>query len=190
MNAKYVLLGLAICSAAIVAAATPGAPPKPVDITRSHGFKNARMCTFQPAGEKLFEGIDSLRYKKSLRLIRKISGIDLAIDGRRSSVPDSSGGSDVAGSAIATPVRPVRWHGLPVRSFVTGYSQEAESDLQYWNEIRVDASPAQARALLRRLGVKYPASGSYIIRSNDPCDRALSVEGKVGMTTIQCAGGC
>lgn len=187
---KSIYLGMLVGAAAILVGAARSGTPKAVDITRTHGFKDARMCTLQPAGEQLFEGMGALKFKKSLRLTRKIGGIDLAIGGRRSSVPDPSGGSDVAGSTIATPVRPVRWHGMPVRSFATGYSQEAESDLQYWNEIRVDASAAQARALLRRLGVNYPVSGSYIIRSNDPCDRALSVEGKAGVTTIQCAGGC
>lgn len=187
---KTIYLGLLASAAAILVGAARSGPPNATDITRSHGFKNARMCTFRPAGEKLFDGLNELKFKKSLRLTREIGGLDLAIDGRRSSIPDPSSGSDEAGSTVATPVRPVKWHGLPVRSFVTGHSQAAESDLQYWREVRLDASPTQVRAALRRLGANVPAGGYQSIEDDHPCGGAISVGGKKGSATLRCGWGC
>lgn len=183
-------LGLLAGAGMMLGSATASSPPNAAVITRLYGFKNAGLCTFQPAGEKLFEGLGKLRYGQSLRLHREIGGLELAIDGRRTSVPDPSGGSDDWGETVAKPIRPVSWYGFPVRSFVSGYEQPAESDYQYWREVRLDASPAQARALLRQVGVKAPAGGYHSIKDDHPCGGALSVQGKAGATTIRCAWGC
>ena len=187
---KAMHLGLLAGAAAVLAGAARSGPPNAVDVTRSHGFKSSKVCTFQPAGEKLFAGLEGLRYKKSLRITRELGGLVLAIDGRSSSVPDPSGGSDNEDITVATPVRPVRWHGLPVRSFAAGSKQAAESDLQSWREIRLDATPAQARALLRRLGVTVPASGYQSVDSSHHCGGSVSVESKAGVTAITCSEGC
>lgn len=187
---KLITSGLLIASAAIVAAATPSSRLNAVDITRTHGFKDARACSFRSKGEGLFNGLGSLRYKQSLRLTRQIGGIDLALNGRRTSRPDPSGGSDDEGATVGTPVRPVRFHGLPVRSFATGFFSPAESDLQYWREVRLNASPAEVRGILARLGVRVPARGYYSINDDHPCGGALSVKGKAGKTSIRCEWGC
>lgn len=194
MNMKLLFSMMTIGSAAIVAAATPGDLPRAAEITRTHGFKEARLCTFQSGGEKLFDELGTLRYKRSLRLKRKIGGLDLAIDGRRTSRPDPSGGFDAAEATTGTPLRPIRMHGLQVRSFAVGSEQHAESDGLGWREVRLKASPERVRGMLGKLGVKVPARGYHSIDDEHPdghpCGGAISIKGGAGETSIRCEWGC
>lgn len=183
-------LGLLLGSATILVAATPAGRQKADDITHTHGFRNAKACTFQTAGENLFSGLGKLSYKRSLRIRRDIGGLNLGVEGKRSTRPDPSGGTDISETTVGTPLRPVRMHGLPLRSFAVGVEQRAESDGYYYRDVRLDASPGQARAMLRRMGVTAPANGYYAIKDDHPCGGALSVDGKAGATTIRCGWGC
>lgn len=190
MNMKLFFVGAVLASAASVAAVTPSNQTSAADITPTHGLKIARLCTFQRGGEGIFDGLGKLRYKQSLRLERRISGLDLAIEGRRSSRPDPSGGVDIEEVTVGTPVRPLRMHGLPLRSFAVGFDQQAESDGSSWRELRLRGSPAQVRGMLGKVGVKVPTRGYHEIKDDHPCGGALSVQGKAGETSIRCSWGC
>jgi hypothetical protein len=183
-------LGMLLGSAGIALASGPGRQPPITDATPTHGFKDAAICSFQPEGERLFEQLEQLRYKQSLRISREVGGLRLAIDGRRSSRPAGGGGSTDAGATRATPVGAVRWHGLQVRSFAVGYNRPPESDSLYWREVRLSASSAQVKTMLARLGVRVTAGGYHRINDDHPCGGALIVKGKAGETSIRCEWGC
>ena len=183
-------LGLLVASATVAVASVAGSQPPATDVTPTHGFKDAGLCTFQPGGERLFDGLEKLRFQQSLRVSRDVGGLLLALEGRRTSRAAAGGGSSDAGSTTGTPIRAIRWHNLPVRSFAVGYNRPPESDSLYWREVRLAASSAQVRAMLGRLGVSVPAGGYHRINDDHPCGGALTVRSEAGQTTIRCEWGC
>lgn len=187
---QAVCLGLLVESAIGAIAPAAGRQSPETDVTPTHGFKDARLCTFQPGGERLFDGLEKLRYKQSLRVSREVGGLRLAIDGRRSSRPAAGGGLNDTGATVGAPVRAIQWHGLPVRAFAVGYNRPPESDSLYWREVRLMASSAQVRTMLGRLGVRVPPGGYHRINDDHPCGGALTVNGNAGETSIRCEWGC
>jgi hypothetical protein len=185
-----VCLGLLVGSAAIAVASAAGSQPPMVDVTPTHGFKHAALCTFQPGGERLFGGLEKLRYQRSLQITRDLRGVRLAIIGRRTSRPAQGGGSTDTSATAGAPVQVIRWHGLQIRSIAVGYNRPPESDSLYWREVRLRASPAEVRSMLRQLDVRVPAGGYHRIKDDHPCGGALSVTGTAGEATIRCEWGC
>lgn len=183
-------LGLFVASATVAVASGADSQPPAADVTPTHGLKDAGLCAFLPGGERLFDGLEKLRYKQSLRISRDVGGLRLALEGRRSSPAAPGGGSADAGSTAGTPIQAIRWHGLPVRSFAVGYNRPPESDSLYWREVRLTASSAQVRAMLGQLGVSVPAGGYHRINDDHPCGGALTVRSEGGQTTIRCEWGC
>jgi hypothetical protein len=184
------LLGLLLGSAAVALASRPGRQPPITDVTLTHGFKDAVLCSFQPGGERLFAGLEELRYQRSLRISREVGGLPLAIEGRRTSRPSPDGGSADEGTTVGAPADAIRWHGLQVGSFAVGYNRPPESDSLSWREVRLRASPVQVRAMLARLGVRVPPGGYHRINDDHPCGGAMLVTGKAGETSIRCEWGC
>jgi hypothetical protein len=183
-------LGMLLGSAAVASASGLGRQPVITDVTPTHGFKDAALCSFQPGGERLFAGLEKLRYQQSLRISREVGGLPLAIEGRRTSRRSPDGGSTDTRETVGAPAGAVGWHGLQVRSFATGYNRPPESDSLSWREVRLRASPLQVRATLARLGVRVPPGGYHRINDDSPCGGALLVTGKAGATTIRCEWGC
>jgi hypothetical protein len=183
-------LGTLLGSAAVAFASGHGRQPRGTDVTPTYGFKDAALCSFRPAGERLFDGLEKLRYEESLRISREVGGLRLAIEGRRTSRPAAGGGSIDAGSTAGAPADAIRWHGLKVLSFAVGYNRPPESDSLSWREVRLRASPVQVRAMLTRLGVRMPPGGYHRIKDDHPCGGALLVTGKAGETSIRCEWGC
>lgn len=183
-------LGLVLGAAAAAATSEGGGNLWAAEITGTHGFKDARQCSFQPEGERLFGVLEKLRYNTLLRTSREAGALRLTIQGERTSQPDPSGGPREAGSTVAAPVGAVRWHGLPVQSFAVGYDRPPESDGSSWREVRLRASSAQVRAMLQRLGVSVPPGGYYRIHDRSACGGALVLKSKEGQTSIRCEWGC
>jgi hypothetical protein len=183
-------LGMLLRSATVALASGPAREPAITDVTPTHGLKDAALCSFRPGGEQLFDGLEKLRYKQSLQISREVGGLSLAIEGQRSSRPAAGGGSNDRGAIVGAPVRPLRWHGLPVRSFAVGYNRPPESDSSSWREVQLGASPDRVRAMLGRLGVRVPTGGYHRINDDHPCGGALTVKSKAGTTTIRCEWGC
>ncbi len=183
---QAVCLGLLVESAIGTIAPAAGRQSPETDVTPTHGFKDARLCTFQPGGERLFDGLEKLRYKQSIRISHNVRGLRLAVEGRRTSRAVAGGALTDMGATVAAPVDAIRWHGLPVRSFGVGYKRPAESDSLYWREVRLRASAAQVRATLGRLAVRVPADGYHRIKDDHPCGGALTVKSRAGETSIRC----
>ena len=187
---QAVCLGLLVGSTVIAIASAAGSQPPAPDITSTHGLENAGLCSFASGGERLFSGLEKLRYKQSLHVSREVGGVRLSLDGRRTSRLAAGGGSNETGLTVGVPVRPIRWHGLPVRAFAVGYNRPPESDSLYWREVRLSASSAQVRTLLGRSGVRVPPGGYHRIKDDHPCGGALTLKSKTGETSIRCEWGC
>jgi len=183
-------LGLVLGAAAAAATTGGGGNLRAADVTATHGFKDARQCSFQPGGERVFRVLEKLHYNTLLRASREVGALRLTIQGERTSRPDPLGGSHEAGTTVAAPVGAIQWHGLPVQSFAVGYDRPPETDSSSWREVRLRASSAQARALLQRLGVSVPPGGYYRIHDGSACGGALMVKSKGGQTSIRCEWGC
>jgi hypothetical protein len=183
-------LGLLLGSATVALGSASGRQPPDSDVTSTHGFKDAALCSLKPRGEQLFDGLAKLRYQRSLRISREVGGLRLAIDGRRTSRPATGGGSTEVGATVATPTGAIRWHGLPVRSLAVGYNRPPESDSLYWREVQLRASPVQVRAMLAKFGVKVPPGGYHRINDDHPCGGALLIRETAGIATIRCEWGC
>jgi hypothetical protein len=187
---EVVCLSLLAAMATAVPSLAAAGPTRATDITATHGFKEAALCSFQPGGKRLFEALERLSYKQALRTSREVGGLRLDVEGRRTSKGSIGGGSAEAASTVGTPTAAVLWHGLQVRSFAVGYDRPPEADAVSWREVRLRASPAQVRAMLGRLGLRVPPGGYHHIDDEGPCGGALTVNSKAGEAAIRCEWGC